>query len=53
LVLTTREKARRISARHLLLALLERQEPDPAAVLLHNLGVDTAALKTRLQNPGS
>ncbi|MDQ0240454.1 Clp protease N-terminal domain-containing protein [Arthrobacter bambusae] len=52
LMLTTREKARRISTRHLLLALLERREPDPAAVLLHNLGVDTAALKDRLQNPG-
>ncbi|MFK4299283.1 ATP-dependent Clp protease ATP-binding subunit ClpA [Arthrobacter sp. GAS37] len=52
LILTTREKARRITTRHLLLALLERHEPDPAAVLLHKLGVDTAAVKTRLQNAG-
>lgn len=53
LILTTREKARRITTRHLMLALLDRQVPDPAAVLLHNLGVDTAALKSRLRNPGS
>ncbi|GAA4050130.1 Clp protease N-terminal domain-containing protein [Arthrobacter methylotrophus] len=52
LILTTKEKARRITTRHLLLALLERQQPDPAAVLLNKLGVDTAALKARLQNPG-
>ncbi|UYY81690.1 Clp protease [Arthrobacter sp. YA7-1] len=53
LILTTRERARRITTRHLMLGLLERQVPDPAAVLLHNLGVDTAALKARLRNPGS
>lgn len=53
LVRTTREKARRISTRHLLLALLERQQPDPAAVLLNKLGVDTFAVKARLQNPES
>ncbi|MDQ0212330.1 Clp protease N-terminal domain-containing protein [Arthrobacter bambusae] len=53
LILTTREKARRITTRHLMLALLDRQVPDPAAVLLHNLGVDTTALKARLRNPGS
>ena len=52
LMQTTREKARRITTRHLLLALLERQQPDPAAVLLKKLGVDAAALKARLQNPG-
>ncbi len=53
LILTTREKARRITTRHLMLALLDRQVPDPAAVLLHNLGVDTAALKARIQNRDS
>ncbi|WP_028265580.1 Clp protease N-terminal domain-containing protein [Arthrobacter sp. MA-N2] len=52
LILTTREKARRITTRHLLLALLDRQQPDPAAVLLNKLGVDAAALKVRLENPG-
>jgi ATP-dependent Clp protease ATP-binding subunit ClpA len=53
LILTTREKARRITTRHLMLALLERQQPDPAAVLLNKLGVDALALKARLQNPES
>ena len=53
LILTTREKARRITARHLLLALLERHEPDPAAVLFKKLGVDSVALKARLQDPGA
>lgn len=53
LMLTTREKARRITTRHLLLALLERQQPDPAAVLLNKLGVDTAALKATLREQGS
>ncbi|MHC6218901.1 Clp protease N-terminal domain-containing protein [Arthrobacter sp. MMS24-S77] len=51
LILTTREKARRITTRHLLLALLERHAPDPAAVLLKKLGVDAAALKVRLREP--
>ncbi|UKA63042.1 Clp protease N-terminal domain-containing protein [Arthrobacter sp. FW306-04-A] len=46
-------EARRITTRHLLLALLERRQPDPAAVLLNKLGVDRAALKARLQNPES
>lgn len=53
LILTTREKGRRITTRHLLLALLERHQPDPAAVLLNKMGVDTAALKVRLQSPGT
>ncbi|MEW1822709.1 Clp protease N-terminal domain-containing protein [Arthrobacter sp. NPDC080031] len=53
LALTAREKARRITTRHLLIALLERHQPDPAAVLLNRMGVDTAALKVRLQEPGA
>ncbi|MBT8160495.1 MULTISPECIES: Clp protease N-terminal domain-containing protein [Arthrobacter] len=50
LILTTREKARRISGRHLLLALLERQQPDPAAALFNKLGVDPEGMKARLRN---
>ncbi|MFH5879601.1 Clp protease N-terminal domain-containing protein [Arthrobacter sp. NA-172] len=53
LILTTKEKARRITTRHLLLALLERRQPDPAAVLLDHLGVDAVALKARLKSPDS
>jgi ATP-dependent Clp protease ATP-binding subunit ClpA len=38
--LTRTDRARRIESRHLLLALLERQPPDPAAEVLADLGVD-------------
>jgi hypothetical protein len=46
--LTTGEKARRITPRHLALALLERQQPDPAAELLTELGVDRDDAQRRL-----
>ncbi|MGO1853899.1 MAG: Clp protease N-terminal domain-containing protein [Microbacteriaceae bacterium] len=42
------EKARTITSRHLLLALLDRHEPDPAATLLAALPVDRPALRLRL-----
>jgi ATP-dependent Clp protease ATP-binding subunit ClpA len=42
------EKARTITSRHLLLALLDRREPDPAAVLLAALPIDRPALRERL-----
>jgi ATP-dependent Clp protease ATP-binding subunit ClpA len=45
---TTAEKARAITTRHLLLALLDRHEPDPAAALLAALSVDRAQLRERL-----
>ena len=48
LVLTAAEKARRIEPRHLLLALLERPHPDPAAALLTALGIDPATTRARL-----
>ena len=48
LVHTTTEKSRRIAPRHLLLALAEREQPDPAAALLSELQVDTAELRRRL-----
>jgi ATP-dependent Clp protease ATP-binding subunit ClpA len=44
----TAEKARSITLRHILLALLERREPDPAATLLAALPVDRTALRTRV-----
>lgn len=40
LALATEQRARRIGPQHLLLSLLERAAPDPAAVLLDALGVD-------------
>ena len=42
------EKARTITSRHLLLALLDRHEPDPAATLLAALSIDQPALRSRL-----
>jgi len=52
LTLTAAEKARRIAPRHLALALLERQQPDPAAALLAELGVDRSEAKERLGAAG-
>ena len=42
------ERSRRIELRHLVLALLERPEPDPAAALLSRLGVDAARARSAL-----
>ncbi|MBP0460673.1 Clp protease N-terminal domain-containing protein [Streptomyces montanisoli] len=44
-----REGARRITPAHLLIALLETKEPDPAADVLTRLGVDRAAARERLR----
>ncbi len=44
----TDEKARRLTSRHMLLALLDRHEPDPAAVLLANLAVDPREARQRV-----
>jgi ATP-dependent Clp protease ATP-binding subunit ClpA len=41
-------KSGRIGTQHFLLALLACQRPDPAAELLHELGVDTAVVRDRL-----
>lgn len=38
------ERLRRVEPRHVLQALLEREQPDPAAVLLHTIGVRTDLL---------
>lgn len=42
------EKAKAITSRHILLALLERNEPDPAATLFAALPVDRSALRQKL-----
>ncbi|HWT33372.1 MAG TPA: Clp protease N-terminal domain-containing protein [Microbacterium sp.] len=42
------EKSRTITPRHLMLALLDRPDPDPAAALLAALPIDAAALRARL-----
>jgi ATP-dependent Clp protease ATP-binding subunit ClpA len=43
------EKARGIGSRHLLLGILSRNRPDPAAELLAALGVDPAEARQRLE----
>jgi hypothetical protein len=48
LALTVAEKARRIQARHLLLALLERNEPDPAAQVFAALNIDKPRTRAAL-----
>lgn len=48
LVNATKEKARLITTRHLLLALLDRPVPDPAAALLAELHIYRPALRERL-----
>jgi ATP-dependent Clp protease ATP-binding subunit ClpA len=47
LSLAVAEKSRRIQTKHLLLALLERERPDPAAVLLTGLKIDRSAVRTK------
>lgn len=42
------EKARRIASRHLMLALLDRNDPDPVATLFAALAVDRTAVSERL-----
>lgn len=46
------EKARTITTRHMMLALLARSEPDPAATLLAALPVHREQLRERLATPG-
>jgi ATP-dependent Clp protease ATP-binding subunit ClpA len=47
---TTAERSRRITPKHLLLALTEREQPDAAAALLSEMKVDTAELRRRLSS---
>jgi ATP-dependent Clp protease ATP-binding subunit ClpA len=48
LVAATAERARRLTTRHMLLALLDRPEPDPADALLTALSVDRQRVRERL-----
>jgi ATP-dependent Clp protease ATP-binding subunit ClpA len=41
----------RIGIQHVLLSLLARRRPDPAAALFDALGLDRAAVRDRLRNP--
>lgn len=45
---TTADKSRRILPKHLLLALLDSEKPDPAVTLLTEMGVDLPAVRLRL-----
>ena len=47
LSLAVREKSRRIESKHLLLALLECERPDPAAVLVDELKVDRMDVRAK------
>jgi len=42
--------SRRISLEHLLLAILDNEQPDPAAQVLEQLGIDRPAIRQRLQH---
>jgi ATP-dependent Clp protease ATP-binding subunit ClpA len=44
-------KSKRIEERHMLLGVLSRERPDPAAELLAALGVDAAEARARLRRP--
>lgn len=48
LVSAASEKARAITSRHILLALLDQHEPDPAAALLAALSIDRERVRDRL-----
>jgi ATP-dependent Clp protease ATP-binding subunit ClpA len=42
--------SRRISPEHLLLAILDSEEPDPAAEVLEQLGIDRPAIRERVRH---
>lgn len=46
---TRQNRLKRIERRHFLLALLDRERPDPAAELLRALGVDPQQVRSRLE----
>ena len=46
--LSAAERARQIGMNHLVLAVLERHDPDPATAMLHELGVDRERVRLRL-----
>ncbi|MFC9669747.1 MULTISPECIES: Clp protease N-terminal domain-containing protein [unclassified Streptomyces] len=46
---TRKARRRRITPEHLLLALLDCEQPDPAAELMAQLGIDRAAVRDRIR----
>ena len=46
---TRKARSSRIEPSHFLLALLDRERPDPAAELLHALNVDRSQVRSRLE----
>ncbi|MEU1375978.1 Clp protease N-terminal domain-containing protein [Streptomyces triculaminicus] len=46
---TRKAGSRRITPEHLLLALLDCEQPDPAAELMAQLGIDRAAVRERIR----
>jgi ATP-dependent Clp protease ATP-binding subunit ClpA len=46
--LGTAERVKQLGMRHLVLAVLERQEPDPATAMLDDLGVDRVQVRERV-----
>ncbi|MEU7024042.1 Clp protease N-terminal domain-containing protein [Streptomyces sp. NPDC046203] len=46
---TRKAGGRRITPEHLLLALLDRERPDPAAEVMAELGIDRAAVRERVR----
>ncbi|QDZ16127.1 Clp protease N-terminal domain-containing protein [Humibacter ginsenosidimutans] len=52
LLVAKAERAKQITRRHLLMALLTRRRPDPATTLLDQLGVDIGEIHARLVAEG-
>ncbi|MEU6976908.1 MULTISPECIES: Clp protease N-terminal domain-containing protein [unclassified Streptomyces] len=50
---TRRAGSRRIAPEHLLMALLDCEQPDPAAELMERCGVDRAAVRERVRRTGA
>ncbi|MEU2135153.1 Clp protease N-terminal domain-containing protein [Streptomyces sp. NPDC018352] len=50
---TRKAGSRRIAPEHLLLALLDCEQPDPVAELMAQLGVDRAAVRERIRRTGT
>lgn len=50
---TRKAGSRRIASEHLLLALLDCEQPDPVAELMAQLGTDRAAVRERIRRTGA
>ena len=51
--LATAQKSSRVNTNHLLLALLEREPPDPVAVLINELQVNRVTIRKRVVQPAT